>query len=77
MPFGLTQPSCLPDGNFGFGFTNTPAAEFMVLAATNPALPAGDWTELTGLTEVLPGQFQFSAPQAANHLQRFYRVQSP
>lgn len=34
------------------------------------------WTSLGGVTEVLPGQFRFTDPQAANGGPRFYRVRS-
>ena len=73
----LTGPQMLTNGAFQFGFTNIPGAFFGVLAATNPALPLGNWTSLTGLTEVSPGQFQFADPQATNSPRCFYRVRSP
>jgi hypothetical protein len=73
----LIGAQTLTDGSFQFAFTNTPGAFFAVLAATNPALPLGNWTSLTGPTEVTPGQFQFIDPQATNTPQRFYRVRSP
>jgi alpha-tubulin suppressor-like RCC1 family protein len=73
----LTGAQTPTDGSFQFAFTNTPGAFFGVLAATNPALPLTNWTSLTGLTEVSPGQFQFTDPQATNSPQRFYRVRSP
>ena len=72
----LTGAQTLTNGGFQFTFTNTPSAFFGVLAATNPALPLGNWTSLTGLTEFSPGQFQFTDPQATNSPQRFYRVSS-
>lgn len=67
----------LTDGSFQFGFTNNPGAPFTVLMATNPALPLTNWASLGGVTEVLPGQFQFTDPQATNGPRRFYRVRSP
>ena len=73
----LTGAQRLSNGACQFSFTNTPGAFFGVLAATNPALPLSNWTSLTGLTEVSPGQFQFTDPQATNSPQRFYRVRSP
>jgi alpha-tubulin suppressor-like RCC1 family protein len=73
----MTGPQTLTNGSFQFAFTNTPGAFFGVLAATNPSLPWSNWTSLTGLTEVPPGQFQFTDPQATNNLRRFYRVRSP
>jgi hypothetical protein len=44
---------------------------------TNAALPSADWTRLGAVTEVSPGQFQFTDPQAATGSQRLYRVRSP
>jgi alpha-tubulin suppressor-like RCC1 family protein len=73
----LTSASQLTNGGFQFAFTNTPGAFFGVLAATNPALPLSNWMSLTGLTELSPGQFQFTDPQATNNPGRFYRVRSP
>jgi len=35
-----------------------------------------NWTALGGVTEISPGQFQFTDPQATNSPQRFYRVQA-
>jgi hypothetical protein len=47
------------------------------LATTNPAVPLADWSELGGVTEVSPGQFQFTDAAATNLPQRFYRLRSP
>lgn len=76
-PIVLTNPTRLGNGAFKFGFTNTPNALFTVFGTTNPALPFSNWTTLTGLTQVLPGQFQFTDSQATNMPHRFYRVSSP
>jgi len=73
----LTGAQTLNNGSFKFSFTNTTGAIFGVLAATHQALPLGNWTSLTGLTEVTPGRFQFTDPQATTNQQRFYRVHSP
>ncbi len=75
----LTGPQSTTNRAFRFAFTNTLGAFFGVLAATNPALPLSNWTSLTGLTltEISPGQFQFTDPQATNIPRRFYRVRSP
>jgi hypothetical protein len=42
----------------------------MSLAFTN-------WTALGGVTEISPGQFQFTDPQATNNPRRFYNVRAP
>jgi alpha-tubulin suppressor-like RCC1 family protein len=76
-PITVTGASKPTRGGFQFAFANTPGAFFGVLAATNPALPVSNWTPLDGLTEVTPGQFQFTDPQATNTPRRFYRVRSP
>ena len=72
----LTSAGVLPGGAFQFGFTNTPGVSFTVLATTNLALPLSNWTVLGGVTEVSPGNFQFTDPQATSYTQRFYRVRS-
>jgi hypothetical protein len=73
----LTTASVLPGGSFQFAFTNIPGASFTVLTTTNLALPLASWTVLGAVTEVTPGKFQFSDPQATNNPQRYYRVKSP
>ena len=73
----LAGAQTLTDGSFQFAFTNTPGAFFGVLASTNPALPMNNWATLGDATEVSPGLFQFTDPQATNSPQRFYRVRSP
>jgi hypothetical protein len=73
----LTGAKRLTNGAWQFCFTNCPGAVFGVLATTNPALPLSNWTALGGVTEVAPGQFQFTDPQAANTACRFYRLRAP
>jgi len=73
----LTGARKLSDGSFQFSFTNNPGAPFTLLAATNLPLALTNWTSLGGVTEVSPGQFQFTDPPAANSPLRLYRVRSP
>ena len=73
----LTPARRLTNGSFLFTFTNSPGALFSVLATTNPSLPLSNWSVLGGVTEVSPGQFQFTDSQAANNPRRFYRIRSP
>ena len=73
----LTGAAILTNGGFQFAFTNSPNASFSVLATTNLSLPLSNWTVLGGVTEVSPGQFQFTDPQATNGGQWFYRLRSP
>ena len=67
---GLTVTS---GGAFQFDFGSTPGASFTVLTSTNLV----DWTVLGPATEGPVGQYQFSDRQAADNVQRFYRVRSP
>jgi hypothetical protein len=60
-----------------FTFTNAPAADFTVLTATDVSLALTNWTVLGEVQQVAPGQYQFTDPQAATNMARFYRVQSP
>jgi hypothetical protein len=71
----LVGASRSTNGLFQFSFTNTPGAVFGVLATTNAALPLSNWTALGGVTEISPGQFQFTDSQPASD-QRYYRVRS-
>ena len=65
------------DGVLELRFTNTPAASFVVLGATNLSLPLSNWTTLGPVTEVSSGQFRFRDAEATNHPQRFYRIRLP
>ena len=77
FPINLTGPQPPTNSPFQFAFTNTPGAFFGVVATMNPTLPCSNWTCVTGLTEVTPGQFQFTDLQGTNNSQRYYRVRSP
>lgn len=66
----------LADGTFQFSFTNSVGAAFGALASTNISLPLSNWTALGGVTEISPGQFQFTDPQATNSPHRFYSIQA-
>lgn len=79
MPVTLINSAKVPSGAFQFAFTNIPipGATFTVYSTTNLALPSSNWAALGGVTESLPGQFQFTDPQATNNTLRFYRVRLP
>ncbi|HEU5397226.1 MAG TPA: kelch repeat-containing protein, partial [Verrucomicrobiae bacterium] len=62
---------------FQFTFTNTPGAVMGMLMTTNLSLPATNWVRMSGVTEIAPGQFQFSDPQASTNSGRFYRLFAP
>jgi N-acetylneuraminic acid mutarotase len=67
----------LPSGAFQLAFTNIQGAVFTVSATTNISLPLSNWAVLNGVTEISPGQFQFTDSSATNGGQRFYCVHSP
>ena len=73
----LINPAKVADGNFRFGFTNTPAATFTAWASTNVALPLANWTPLGYVTRFSSGQYRFTDLQATNYQQRYYRISSP
>ena len=73
----IHNPTKLAGGAFQFSFTNTPGAGSTIFTTTNLAVPFTNWTTLGSATEVSPGQFQFTDPQATNNSKRFYRVRSP
>ena len=76
-PIILTNAAKLTNGAFQFAFTNTPGGTNTVLATTNLLLPLTNWTVLGTVTDITPGQFQFTDQQATNRPLRFYRVRSP
>jgi hypothetical protein len=73
----ITVPAGGVANGLQFTFTNAPAADFTVLTATNVSLALTNWTVLGEVQQVAPGQYQFTDPQAATNLARFYRVRSP
>jgi len=73
----LINPIMLGNDSFRFAFTNAPGATFTVLVSTKVALPLGNWTVLGTLTEVSPGQYQFTDAQSTNRPLQFYRVRFP
>jgi sugar lactone lactonase YvrE len=72
----LSNPQTTSNGAFQFVFSDNPGLAFMALGTTNAAKPLTNWTMLGGVTEVSPGQYQFSDPQATNTVQRFYRIRA-
>lgn len=73
----LVNPMIMPGGGFQFDFIDNAGLGFTVLGTTNISLPLTGWTALGGITEVSPGQYQFTDPQATNNPLRFYRLRSP
>ncbi len=68
--------SVLVGGILRVNFTNTPGATFTVLTTTNLSMTRSNWTSLGGVSEMLPGQFQFSNA-LTNGAARFYQIRSP
>jgi len=57
--------------------TNTPGVTFTVLGTTDLTLPLSNWDVLGQMTEIAPGQFQWTDQDYANYDFRFYCLQSP
>jgi hypothetical protein len=73
-PIVLTQSRKVPNGAFQFNFTNAPGVIFTVLGSAAPAAPKSDCTILGSATEIAPGQYQFTDPEATNNFWSWYRV---
>jgi hypothetical protein len=76
-PIILSQLNLLPGGAFQFGFTNVPGVSFTAYGSTNLALAFTNWNRLGNVTEISPGQFQFTDLPGAANQERLYRVTSP
>jgi sugar lactone lactonase YvrE len=72
----LSNPQTTSIGTFQFAFADNPGLAFTALGTTNASKSLTNWTMLGAVTEVSPGQYQFSDPQATNTGQRFYRIRS-
>ena len=73
----LTGVTMLNNGAFQMAFSNSIGAPFTVLGSTELDLPLSNWSVLGPATEILPGQFLFTDPQATNDSECFYQVRSP
>lgn len=73
----LTSMAVQTNGSFQFGFTNTPGLGFTAYGTSDVSQRFTNWTRLGAVTEISPGQFQFSDPLASSGPERFYRVRSP
>jgi acetyl esterase/lipase len=76
-PPQLISPIVLLDGTVQFAFTSTPGASFTMLGASDPNLPVSSWTVLGPVTEVTPGEYQFTDLQATNNPLQFYLLRQP
>jgi hypothetical protein len=77
LPTKISSGTKLIGGAFQLAFTNAPYASFTALTSTNPAEPLSNWTVLGSVTEIAPGQYQFTDTPPANTPGRFYRIRSP
>jgi hypothetical protein len=73
----LLHPIRLPNGSFQFEFAGTSGGSYTAVATTNISLANSNWGVLGPISEVSPGQFRFTDPDASNHPRRYYRVRSP
>ena len=69
----LTDLTQLGNGAFQFGFTNSSGQGYSVYGSTNLTI----WSPIGAATQVSPGLFQFTDPDATNYPQRFYQLRSP
>jgi hypothetical protein len=76
-PIILTGGTLLNTGAFQFSFSNFPHKSFTALGTTNLALPVNEWNALGPVTELSPGQYQFTDPTGANNPCEFYGVSNP
>ncbi|MEI6193744.1 MAG: choice-of-anchor Q domain-containing protein, partial [Verrucomicrobiota bacterium] len=56
---------------------NTPGAYFTVLASSSLTTPLANWTVLGVMSEISPGQFQWTDASYANRSLRFFRLRNP
>ena len=73
----LNNPTILPDGEFQFSLIENSGLSFTVLATTDVSLPQINWATIGSVTEISPGRYQFTDPQATNNSRRFYQIRSP
>jgi hypothetical protein len=73
----LNNPTILPDGEFQFSLIENSGLSFTVLATTGVSLPQINWATIGSVTEISPGRYQFTDPQATNNSRRFYQIRSP
>jgi hypothetical protein len=74
-PFQCTATTT--PGNMQLSLSSVSSASFTVLSSPNLAMPLGNWTVLGSMTEMVPGQYQFTDPQSSTNPQCYYRIRSP
>jgi hypothetical protein len=76
-PFQCTVTTTSPGGNMQLSLSSVSGASFTVLCSTNFAMSVDNWTVLGSMTEMSPGQYQFTDPQLSTNPQCYYRIRSP
>ena len=77
-PRTITGCCVTAGGQFQFQFTGAAGATYTVLCSTNLALPLINWTPVGTVTNIAPGQYQFTDPTGkTNQPERFYRLRWP
>jgi hypothetical protein len=65
-------------GRFQFQFAGAANATYTVLCSTNLALAPSNWTPVGTVTNIAPGQYQFTDPASnTNQPPRFYLLRQP
>jgi hypothetical protein len=72
-PADITSVSVQPNGSMILDFAGTSGYVQTVFASTN----LQDWTSIGPATQISPGRFQFTDPDATNFQQRFYKIRTP
>ncbi len=72
----MSSSLSVQSGNMKLSIANAPGLTFTVLATADTALPMSSWTVLGTMTEVTPGQYQFTDPQPPTQQMRFYSIRS-
>ena len=77
-PRTITGCCVTAGGRFQFQFTGAVGAAYTVLCSTDLSLPLGSWTPVGTVTNIAPGQYQFTDPTGkTNQPQRFYLLRWP
>jgi len=77
-PRTITGCSLTAARQFQFRFTGAVGSTYTVLCSTNLALPLANWAPVGAVTNIAPGQYQFTDPASStNQPQRFYRLRWP
>jgi hypothetical protein len=76
-PFQFTATTTPPGRNVQLSLSSVSGASFTVLCSTNLAMSLDNWTVLGSMTEMSPGQYQFTDPQLSTNPQCYYRIRSP